>query len=72
MVGYETKPFSTEDKQSIIEIAKQILNQDLDRYIGKLEKEGKITLHITIERKKKQVEVEHDLSRSTKKIKIFK
>ena len=64
------EPFTIEDKQSIINMAKQILNQDLDRYIGKLEKDGKISFTITIERKKKEVEV--DLIRSTKKIKIFK
>lgn len=64
--------FTTEEKYEIIDLAKQVLNKDLDRHIGTLEDKGKITLTITIERKKDTAIVEHELLRSTKKIKIFK
>lgn len=61
--------FTTEEKDEIIELAKKALQTDLDRHIGTLQDKGKITLTITIERKKQPEE--HELSRSSKKIKIF-
>lgn len=64
--------FTTEEKDEIVAMAKQILDMDLDRHIGTLEDKGKITINITIERKKDTAIVEHDLSRSSKKIKIFR